>query len=110
MNKEMKIINLTPHKVTIIKEDGTLIQELKSQGIARLTQQTIRIGEINNIPLTHTIFGQVEGLPMVQDGIYYIVSRMILENCIDRKDLLVPNEVVRDINGNIIGCKSLANN
>lgn len=110
MDKEVKIINLTPHIVTICREDGTLIQEFESQGLTRLTQKTIIIGEVNGIPITKTEFGEVEGLPKQKEGIMYIVSRLILTACTDRSDLLVPNELVRDDKGNIIGCKSLAIN
>ena len=35
---------------------------------------------------------------------------MVLEGNKTRQDLLVPNELVRDEQGNIIGCKSLARN
>lgn len=37
---------------------------------------------------------------------YYIVSRMVANALPNRKDLLVPNELVRDDQGNIIGCRS----
>ena len=38
---------------------------------------------------------------------YYIVSQLIKSALPKRVDLLVPAEVVRDDNGNIIGCRSL---
>lgn len=38
---------------------------------------------------------------------YYIVSQIVKSALPTRKDLLVPAEVVRDENGNIVGCKSL---
>jgi hypothetical protein len=38
---------------------------------------------------------------------YFIVSQLIKSAFPDRHDLLVPAEVVRDSDGNIIGCKSL---
>ena len=40
-------------------------------------------------------------------GVFYIVSQLVKNALPDRTDLLVPAEVVRDGNGNIIGCKSL---
>ena len=39
-------------------------------------------------------------------AIYYIVSQLVKTANSDRKDLLVPAEVVRDNNGSIIGCRS----
>ena len=68
-----------------------------------------RSGDINGIPLTTTSFGDVIDLPAPQDGVFFIVSRLVLSACPDRNDLLVPNDLVRDDNGNIIGAKSFAN-
>ncbi|WP_291566899.1 MULTISPECIES: hypothetical protein [unclassified Clostridium] len=106
----MKILNYTPHTVNIIISESGEIYNFLSVGNARCIQTTVQVGEINNIPITSTKFGEVEGLPQEQEGIYYIVSRLILQALPQRKDLLVPNEVVRDEEGKIIGCKSLANN
>ena len=38
---------------------------------------------------------------------YYIVSQMVKSALPNRKDLLVPADVVRDKQGNILGCKTL---
>lgn len=104
----MKILNFTPHTVNLIKEGEPLI--FISVGEARCTQTTVKVGEINGIPITSTKFGEVEGLPREQEGFCLIVSRLVRQALPERKDLLVPNEVVRDEEGKIIGCKSLANN
>lgn len=106
-----KIINLTPHKVTIVNNDNTIKAEFESQGIARCYQQTTIVGNINGINITSTVFGDVTDLPDEKPNTFFIVSRLVLNACKDtRSDLLVPNELIRDANGNIIGCKSLANN
>lgn len=81
-----------------------------SQGIVRRTQTTEQAGYLGNIPLSKTSFGEVEGLPEYKEGVYYIVSRMIRDALPDRQDLLVPEGIVRDEIGNIIGCKALAIN
>ena len=65
---------------------------------------------INGVSITETTFGKTTDLPEKVEGVYLIVSRMILEANKDRDDLLVPNELVRDETGNIVGCKSLACN
>ncbi|MBD8045821.1 hypothetical protein [Clostridium faecium] len=108
MKKNIEILNYTPHTVNIIQQGK--VKNLVSVGNARCIQETKKIGEINNIPITSTTFGQVEGLPEEKEGVYYIVSRLILQACPQRRDLLVPNDIVRDEEGKIIGCKSLANN
>ena len=104
----MKIVNLTPHNVNIINEDGS-IRTIKASGtVARCTQSTQVVDTIDNIPITTTNFGDVVDLPLPQADTMFIVSRLVLTACSDRDDLLVPNDFVRDDNGNIIGCKSLA--
>ena len=106
----MKIINLTPHIVNMVDVKGEEIAKFPSEGEARCTQTTNKVGEINSIPLTETSFGSVTGLPNEQEGIKYIVSRLVMQACQERKDLLVPNEIVRDEEGKIVGCKSFAIN
>jgi len=62
------------------------------------------------IPLTETVFGEVEGLPEYKKGTYYIVSSLVAQACPDRSDLLIVNETVRDEQGRICGCKSFSVN
>jgi len=99
-----KIINMTPHPINILGEKE---KTLKPVGLVRLTATTERVGDVNGIPLTKTIFGEPEGLPKERDGVFYIVSQMVKSALPERRDLLVPAEVVRDEKGRIIGCKSL---
>ena len=59
------------------------------------------------MPLTETSFGDVVDLPAPAPDTLYIVSRLVA-TAANRDDLVVPNGIVRDDNGNIIGCKSLS--
>ena len=104
------IINLTPHSVNIISDNGNVITFEPSGTVARCSQKTVVTGNINNIPLTKTSFGDVIDLPNPQSDTIFIVSRLVINACPDRGDLVVPNDIVRDDSGNIIGCKSFAKN
>lgn len=107
----MKIINCTPHPINIIGDNNEVIASFpKGDIIPRLTQKTVQVGGINGIPLTSTNFSETQNMPRKLDGVVYIVSRLVLEDNRDRNDLLVPNEIVRDDDGNIIGCRSLSIN
>ena len=106
----MNIINCTPHPINLISQNGDEISLPKGEVVPRLTQSTKQVDTINGISITETTFGETQDLPDYQEGTVLIVSRMILEANKDRNDLLVPNELVRDVGGNIIGCKSLARN
>lgn len=109
--KTTTLINSTPHAVNLLKPDLTPLVTIPSNGIiARCSQKTTGAGFIGDIPITQTSFGEVEGLPEEKEGVYYIVSRLVMQACPSRRDLLVPNELQRDEEGHIIGCLSLANN
>lgn len=108
-----KLINLTPHAVTIVN-GGESITIDPSGIVARCKQTDEQTGyietEYGDIPISETKFGEVIDLPNPKQDTCYIVSRLIMQACYERNDLLVPNEIIRDDKGNIIGCASLANN
>jgi hypothetical protein len=107
-NKIMtKIINMTPHPITIVDKDGNITQTIESSGSIRLKAETMIFSKINGIPITKTVFGEPEGLPPYEFDTYYIVSQLVKTALPKRHDLLVPAELVRDEKGNIKGCKSL---
>ena len=104
----MHIVNLTPHTVNIVLVTGTM--SIPSTGIARVESKTVPCGRVNGIPVTKTTFGKVEGLPAEEDGVAYIVSRIVATAALRENpgmDLFVPGLQVRDEAGNVIGCKSL---
>ena len=102
----MEIINLTPHAITFVNDEGKPISSIPSNGIARVASMTTVVGYINCIPVTETTFGEVEGLPEAKPGTCYVVSRMVA-TAAKRNDLYVPGMQVRDAEGHVIGCKSL---
>ena len=103
-----KFINLTPHAITIVNADGSTLREIPPSGtVARVAATTVTVGELDGIPITATDYGQVEGLPEWQVGVYYVVSALVAKRAL-RPDLFIPNESVRDENGRIVGCRSLA--
>lgn len=101
------IINLTPHTVNILIGDKQINIE-PSGTVARCYVERDTIGEINGIPLTQNRFGQVTGLPDPKEDTFYIVSSLVANACKERDDLVIPDETVRDGQGRIIGCRSLA--
>lgn len=101
------IINLTPHEVNILSGDKQI--DLEPSGtVARCYVERDTVGEINGIPLTQNHFGQVTGLPDPEKDTFYIVSALVANACKERDDLVIPDETVRDGQGCIIGCRSLA--
>ena len=113
----LNIVNLTPHTITLLDSHDQPLLLIASSGVARVSAQTTVIGSyfINGteVPRTHTVYGQIEGLPDPTHGVIYIVSGMIVSALasqgIHRDDVVVPGMQVRDNQGRVIGCRSLDN-
>lgn len=106
------IKNLTPHMISMVNENGEVVRQYPSEGIARATQSNIQVGEIDGIPLMETSFGETIDLPEYQDGVYIVVS-IITANAAKANgrrvdDLLITTDTVRDETGRIVGCKAFA--
>lgn len=102
-----KIINLTPHPLIIYK-DGKKIEEIPSSGIIRVKEEKNNIGEINNIPVYKITYTESEGLPSPKKDTFYFVSVIVAQANLDRNDLLLSSDLIRDDNGRILGCGSFA--
>lgn len=110
-----QIVNLTPHAVNIVGDNDSIAITIPASGnVARCSQTISIVGSVTlgsvAIPISSSTYGEVVDLPDPQDGVYYIVSRLVMSACPTRQDLLVPNDLVRDEAGRVIGCRSLANN
>jgi hypothetical protein len=104
----MKVLNFTPHPITVVNGENEVVRTIQSSGLVRLKASTVSADfAVDGIPVTKTQFGEPEGLPEFEDGVFYIVSQLVKSALPSRKDLLVPAEVVRDASGNILGCRSL---
>ena len=107
------LVNLTPHVINFYNDKNELIYSVEPSGkVARLKTETVTTGYYQvdhaKIPITKTVFGKIENLPEFDDGeTDYIVSSLVAQACTNRWDIFIPNDSVRDENGNIIGCRSL---
>ena len=103
------IINLTPHPVNLLDVDANVVITFHSEVLARCSQNDIIIGKLNkDIILTKTSYGEVIGLPEQAPRTFYIVSRLVRNALPNRTDLLVPNQLIRDSEGQIVGCRSFS--
>lgn len=98
----MEIINLTPHKVVLCG-----IEYPASGAIARVSMARLEVGQVGKIPLFSTTFGNVVGLPLAEEGKFFIVSAIVRSAVPNRTDVGSPADLVRDSGGNVIGCNSL---
>jgi hypothetical protein len=105
----IEIHNKTTQDVVILDKDDQEIKRFKTEGAAIcLGTEVERVGTLGHVPLTKTRFKETQGLPQYKESVYYIVSQQVKSNLPDRKDLLIPAEViVRNRTKQVIGCRSL---
>lgn len=114
----VRLINLTPHDVVILNNNGDKIVIPKSEETLRVSSETkikdyikvIDKDSLVSIPISETKFSGISSIPERKENTFYIVSLLTCQACPDRDDFFIPNESVRDENGVIIGCKSLSIN
>lgn len=102
-----EVVNLTPHKVSF-HLDGKVVDFFPSGQVARVEEKTTYVSGV--FQLKRSEKGVVDNLPRPCNGRVYVVSRMVLDACPDRTDLMCPADLVRDEAGNIVGCKSFVVN
>ena len=96
----MTFKNYTPHTIN----ETTTGVSFPSEGIARISTNSQHVGEANGIPFFTVTLGHVEGLPTPERDTFIIVSGMVFDAS-DRDDLVAPGDLIRNDEGNPIGCK-----
>ena len=109
---EVELVNLTPHPVKLITDGGKIVV-LPSGKVARVKESVSDSASIRilgkEVELVYIRTGEVENLPEPEAGKLYIVSRPIaMALAGKRKDVVVPDDFIRDEKGNIIGARRLA--
>lgn len=98
----MKIVNLTPHDVTIT--NGPTFPP--SGTVARVSVQQVDAGDVNGIPVKAQAYGDIMGLPEPQAGTIFIVSALTLAaaKAAGRSDVVAPDtaNAVRNADGHIV--------
>ena len=106
------VVNLCPHALNIIAEDGSIRDFPKCENPARVSQSEEVVGNILGVQITKQKFGKVENLPEPQEATYLIVSRLVVSAAQaegrDVSDLLIPGPGVRNEIGQIVGAKGFS--
>ncbi len=116
----MKILNYTPHAITLLNADG-LVATIQSSGNIRVTSSKKEYQYIpfagTYIPVFQQEMGEIE-FPSdfeYEEGTIYVVSRIVKEALKDNMEyyqyqnyFMVPDDLVRDEKGVIIGCKGFS--
>lgn len=105
----MKIVNLTPHPLTLVGENGTL--EVPTSGqIARLAVERTALFPINcdgvELPVSRPTLGEIINLPAPKEGLIFVASALVAEAA-GRADVMSPGELLRDPDGRVVGARGL---
>lgn len=107
----MKLVNLTPHEVTLVAGERKLVLPAAAAP-ARCETSRLVIGWLEvdgaTFPVNETRFGHIVNLPEPTPGTTFLVSRIVAQARWDRTDLLVVDDTIRDEKGRIVGARALA--
>lgn len=118
----MNIVNLTPHALNLMPAGptGPVVTIPPSGLVARCAVDRVQVDTITiggfftlsgdgvSVPVNQTRFGAVSDLPDPQPDTIYVVSALVAQAVPDRWDIFIPDDVVRDDQGRIIGARALA--
>lgn len=76
-------------------------------GPVRVSVTAEPAGDHAGVPLAVPSYGEVTGLPSARPHVLLIVSKMVADASPERQDLVWPGDVVRDGEGQILGCRCL---
>lgn len=101
----MKFINLTPHEINVVKENGEVVSFPPSIEPARVNQTFSHVETIDGIKMFASKLDKVFCLPKREENAIYIVSAMVKEREMSRYDLVSPGKLIRNDKGQVIGCE-----
>ena len=116
--RNLNLINLTGHDVTMLNENLNQVLTIPSSGVVRLEEEIAPAGTISaegpngssiTIHLTRKSYGGTE-LPLKKEDVIYIVSLAVAQYAKDlgRNDFIVPSEIQRsEDRRTILGARSL---
>lgn len=107
----MNIVNLTPHALNLVTDSGT-VNIPPSGTVARVSVTRDSAGTVTidgvTVPLSRTTYDVVTDLPDPAPDTLYVVSSLVATAARGRNDLVVPDDLIRDDQGRIIGARGLA--
>ncbi|MFN2495172.1 MAG: hypothetical protein ABR608_04590 [Pseudonocardiaceae bacterium] len=108
------LVNLTPHPVLIKTATGVTVAIPPSGRVARCRTEPDRVlGTVqvdgHSVPLVvNDVTSAVLGLPEPEEGVLFVVSRLVALAAPLRRDMVFPHDPVRDETGRTTGCRALA--
>lgn len=105
----MEFVNLTPHTIDIMDVAGNPIANIAPSGtVARANMIRKQVGSFDGIPTFLTMYGEPTGIPEPAADTIYIVSGMMVQAVPDRTDVWAPGDLLRNAEGQVVGCVGLS--
>jgi len=118
-----RLVNLTPHEISIYGDDGGLLLSVLPSGtVARVTEKVTAeftrdvAGATGPVPVRQVEAAEFAGIPEKEEGTVFIVSRVMADAhraavlagySPARHDIVCPGPAVRDEAGRQTGCTGL---
>ena len=100
--RTLRFINLAPHVINDVSSGRSFPP---SGEVARVSSESVLLETWEGVEIYETHYGEITGLPECKPDTILIVSGMVKAATFERLDVISPGELVRDANGNPIGCK-----
>lgn len=88
------VINLNKHAVILSSssegDEAVNIVFPPSGMVASVSTKEVMAEDANGLPCVRVEYGDIQGIPDPQEGVFYIVNMLILERS-DRTDLIAPD-------------------
>ncbi len=114
----MRIVNLCPHEIDLRPPGGgeVTIPPAPHPARAEVDRDVPQLvdcevdghGATASVPVVEARMGEVRDLPEAAPGTWLVVSYPVAYSHPERRDLLVPEDLVRDERGVVVACRSLA--
>ena len=106
------LINLTPHRFTVLRDERPIIDIPPSGLWARILEERLPMSPVTleDIAIECVALAYrplIQDLPPPQTDVIYLVSRITAAAVDGRTDVVFPLDEVRDGTGRIIGCRRL---
>ncbi len=100
---------ITVHDLDVQTINGDVLKYVKLEvPPVRVATNRVLIGQLpDGVGLYRTEYGEVTGLPDPQEGVLYIVPAMVRNALPERTDLASPGALIRNEQGQPIGCDGL---
>lgn len=101
----MRLVNLCSHPINF--SNGITLPPCEKGAEARVSVSREPGPMVGGVPTFVPLYGQVMGLPAPADGVTYVVSGLVRGRVPERADVASPGQLVRDVDGKVIGADGL---